>query len=242
MPDGFVAHSPPVLTVLAEGDGFIAVSKPPGRIVVPGRSAAAAEVTVRQDLERQLGRALLVVHRLDRDTSGVLLFATDADAHRALSGAFARHEVVKHYWALVKGRLMGVGEIDLHLIPVRGGRVRAARPGESGGKPSRTWWRAQERIGDYTIVDFRPATGRLHQIRVHAAAVGHPLAVDPSYGGNETLTIANVRILGRVPLHARSIKFPHPSTGRAVVVEAPLTQDLLSAVELLRQLSEPIVP
>jgi RluA family pseudouridine synthase len=250
----------PPLAILAAGEGYVAISKPAGRIVVPGRGRAAEEITVRQELERQVARPLLVVHRLDRDTSGVLLFATDGQAHRALSRAFERHQVVKHYWALLRGTLVGTGEVDVALVPIRGGLVRAARAGEPGGKPSRTSWRALERIGDFTVVDFRPATGRLHQIRAHAAALGHPLAVDPDYGGASRLTTADViaagpasasasastseaghveTILERMSLHARSIKFPHPRGGQAVEVEAPLAADLARGIALLRRLCQP---
>ncbi|MBC8132259.1 MAG: RluA family pseudouridine synthase [Deltaproteobacteria bacterium] len=240
-----------MLTVLAQDDAYVAIAKPPGRIVVQGRGSAANEIPIRHELEEQLGRRLLVVHRLDRGTSGALLFATDADSHRALSQAFERHQVVKHYWALVRGRLLGSGEVDLPLVGIRGGMVRAGRPGEMGGKPSRTAWRAVERIGNYTIVDFRPATGRLHQIRAHAAALGHPLAVDPDYGGAARLTVNDVTterardepaadptappILERTPLHALSIKFTDPRSRRSIVVDAPLAEDLVVGVARLRR-------
>ena len=230
----------------------MAIAKPPGRIVIPGRGGAAAgEAPLREELQTQLRRPLLVVHRLDRGTSGVLLFATDAESHRRLSRAFERHQVVKHYWALVRGRLMGEGTIERPLLAIRGGLVRVARAGESGGKPSRTDWRAIERVADFTIVDFRPATGRLHQIRAHAAALGHPLAVDPDYGGADRLVLADILPTGpragaassftleRTPLHAWTLKFPHPRTGDAQHVEAPLPEDLTLAVEALRPIALP---
>jgi RluA family pseudouridine synthase len=250
-----IVHSPAaLLTILAAGDGYVAVDKPSGRIVVPGRGRAAAEVTIRQDLERQMGQRLFVVHRLDRETSGVLLFATDEEAHRRLSQAFERHRVVKHYWALVQGSLLGGGDVALALLPVRGGVVRALRPGERGGKPSQTSWRALERVGAFTIVEFRPSTGRLHQLRAHVAAIGHPLAVDPEYGDVTILRVADLLrdapagsaarrmdqatvIADRVTLHASSLKFPHPVTGVSVVVQAPLPEDLTRAVEILRLIS-----
>jgi RluA family pseudouridine synthase len=234
------------LTVLAEGEGFVAIAKPPGRIVVPGRGLAAQEVTLRRELEQQIGRPLLVVHRLDRGTSGVLLLATDEQAHRALSRAFEHHAVVKRYWALVRGSLLGSGEVDRPLVQIRGGLVRVERPGESGGKASRTAWRALERLGPFTIVEFRPQTGRLHQIRAHALALGHPLAVDPDYGGLRALTARDLGgegppasagdlvVVDRPTLHAWSVKFPHPRTAVPVVVEAPLSDDLQHAVSLLR--------
>ena len=101
------------------------------------------------------------------------------------------------------------------------------------GKASVTDWRALERLGGFTLVEFRPATGRLHQIRAHAAFLGHPLAVDGAYGGAASLTFDALE-LARVPLHAASLKFPDPDTGAAVLVEAPLPPDMERVVAHLR--------
>ena len=225
-----------MLKVLAEDRGFVAIDKPAGRIVVPGRGGAAGELALREELERQLGRALFVVHRLDSGTSGVLLFATDAAAHRALSTAFEHHRAVKRYWALVRGSLFGAGAIDDPLVPVRAGQMRVATPGEVGAKASRTAWRALERVGPFTAVEFRPETGRLHQIRAHALAAGHPLVVDPAYGGGVRLSFPGTAVvLERTPLHAASLKFPHPLDAGTVRVESPLPDDLAAAMGELRK-------
>ncbi len=240
---------------LYHDDALVALAKPAGRIVVPGRGAAASERTLREDVAAALGRDVFVVHRLDRGTSGVLLFAITVEAHRALSMAFERHQIDKRYWGLCRGTLLGAGEVDRALIPIRGGKVRPARPGESGGKASVTAWRALERFGGsgqggghpaFTSVELRPRSGRLHQVRAHLAVLGHPLAVDPDYGGAErlragdldpTLTgeTADEIALDRVPLHAESVRFRHPTDGRTIEIAAPLAPDLAGMVSLLRR-------
>ncbi len=254
---------------LYHDDALIALAKPAGRIVIPGRGAAAGELTLRDEVAGALGRPVFVVHRLDRGTSGVLLFAITPEAHRALSMAFERHDVDKRYWGLCRGTLLGAGEIDRALVPIRGGKVRPARPGEAAGKPSVTGWRALERFGgegsrSFTSLELRPRSGRLHQVRAHLALFGHPLAVDPDYGGGESLRAADLDpapsasasasasaapdvapapdapapsdiVLDRVPLHAERLRFRHPVDGRPIEIVAPLPPDLARVVALLRR-------
>jgi RluA family pseudouridine synthase len=240
-----------MLDFLYHDDALVALAKPAGRIVipgrgaVPGRGAAASERTLREDVAAELGRDVFVVHRLDRGTSGVLLFAVTAAAHRALSMAFERHQIDKRYWGLCRGTLVGSGEVNRALVPIRGGRVRPARPGESAGKPSVTAWRAIERFGELTSLELRPRSGRLHQVRAHLAVLGHPLAVDPDYGGAERLLARDLDpriegpagdelVLNRVPLHAEHVRFRHPTSGKPVEIAAPLPPDLARVVVLLR--------
>jgi RluA family pseudouridine synthase len=235
-----------MLDVLYRDDALIAIAKPPGRIVIPGRGGAAAEVALRDDVAAEVGGQVFVVHRLDRGTSGVLLFALTAESHRALSMAFERHRVDKRYWALCRGLMVGAGEVDRALVPVRGGRVRAARDGE-GGKASRTRWRALERFDAYSAVEWRPLSGRLHLVRAHAALAGHPLAVDPDYGGARELRVrdlvaapaarpdADEVVVGRLTLHAGAVALAHPATGARLELEAPLPADLQRALDLLRE-------
>ena len=247
-----------VLAFLYHDDALIALAKPAGRIVIPGRGAARDEPCLRDDLAAELGRPIHVVHRLDRGTSGVLLFALTADAHRALSIAFERHQVDKRYWALCQGILLGAGVIDRPLHPIRGGKVRVARPDETSGKPSVTAWRALERFvgkgegeweseseshshrktAGFTALELRPRSGRLHQVRAHLASIGHPLAVDPDYGGAEQLAAGQGVVLARVPLHAASLRCKHPTTGAALEITAPLPEDLERTVAALRRAAQ----
>lgn len=224
--------------VLHEDPSVLAVDKPAGRLVIPGRSGG--ERSLREELEERHGR-LWVVHRLDRGTSGVLLFARTAEAHRALNLAFDRGEPRKRYLALVRGSLPAERRVDLAVAPARRGRMRPARPGDPRGKRALTVFRPVEAFpargwagGALSLVEALPETGRTHQIRVHLAAEGIPLAVDPDYGEEEPLRgPAGEVLLDRTPLHAARIELRHPAGG-ALVVVAPLPADVARAIEALR--------
>jgi len=220
------------LEVLLADDHLAAVAKPPGRIVVPGRGAP--EKTIREEAEEALG-PLWVVHRLDRGTSGVLLLARTAGAHRTLCGLFERHEVVKRYLALVRGALAGELRIDVPIAPGRKGRMRAGA-GLPGARASSTFVRPVAVFGDRaSLVEAWPASGRTHQVRVHLAHAGHPLLLDESYGDPEPWTSPDPRItLTRTPLHAASLEFLHPVTGVPVRIEAPVPADMAAAERALR--------
>jgi tRNA pseudouridine32 synthase/23S rRNA pseudouridine746 synthase len=205
------------LEVLFTDDLIAAVAKPPGRIVVPGRGVT--EQTVRQEAEAQLG-PLWVVHRLDRGTSGVLLFARTAAAHRALCGVFEHHEVAKRYLALVRGVLPGDRRID---APV-------------AGRASTTFLRLFAAFPPgVSLVEAFPASGRTHQIRVHLAQAGHPLLVDPDYGDAPPWRApGGGAVLERTPLHAASLELLHPASGAPMRIEAPLPPDMQGAIDALK--------
>ncbi|MCA2981341.1 MAG: RNA pseudouridine synthase [Myxococcaceae bacterium] len=224
----------PLLTP-AGPKGLFAVDKPAGMLVIPGRAGEAKEGPCVRDLvSRQLGRPVWVVHRIDRDTSGVLLLALDADAHRAASLAFERHEVKKTYLALVQGVVREPLDIGLPLVEARKRKMKVAPPGLAG-KPSRTVVRPVETFARATLVACEPLTGRQHQIRVHLMAKGHPLLVDHQYGRREPLRERDVGgasdevVLSRTPLHAAKLELP--SLG--FVAESPLPADLRAVVERL---------
>lgn len=219
--------SPPA-RVLHLGAGLLVVDKPAGLPVIPGRTPGPC---LQQELERSLGTRLWVVHRLDRDTTGVLAFATDAPTHRGLSMAFEAGEVEKVYLALVEGSLAGPQRIDLSLVPARRGRMRPAREGEEG-KASLTEVRPLERFPDATLVEARPRTGRTHQIRVHLRSVGHPLLVDPQYGNKAPFEAGG---LMRTPLHAASLTLPAAGDLPARTFSAPLAEDMEAALRALRR-------
>src|SRR5512138_867315 len=227
------------IAVLHEDAQLLAVAKPPGRIVIPGRSGG--ERSLREELEAEHGR-LWVVHRLDRGTSGVLLFARTAEAHRTLNLAFDAGEPEKRYLAIVRGTPPEDVRVDVALAKGRKGRVRPARPGEAGAKPSATRfrrleaWPAPALGGPYALVEALPETGRTHQIRVHLLALGTPLALDPDYGEEGPLRRPDGSAwLARTPLHAERLRIDHPADGRALELRAPLPDDLEAALATLRR-------
>ena len=207
------------LVIVAEGEGWLALDKPAGTPVHPlqveeGGSLANALVARHPELVGvgEGGLRSGVVHRLDVDTSGVLLFAVREDAWQRLREAFRTHKVEKTYLAIVAGRLEGEGELALQLGVGRHrpAQVRVlseddARPGR--GRPTRTRWRSLIAGEEASLIEARPTTGFLHQIRVSLAHLGHPILGDPRYGGPEHA------LAPRQLLHARQLRWKEVEAG-----------------------------
>lgn len=215
------------IDVVARGDGWVAVDKPAGVLVIPGRGGEAAPC-LREQVAAALGTRVWVCHRIDRDTSGVVLFALTPEAHRTASMAFEHGDVAKRYLALVEGDIEAPRAVDVPLIEARKGRMRPAGPGEQG-KPALTRVTPLERFGAATLVACEPRTGRQHQLRVHLKAVGHPLVFDHQYGRKTPWRLGGAE-LSRTPLHAARLEVP----ALGVAVEAPLPADLAAALAALR--------
>jgi tRNA pseudouridine32 synthase/23S rRNA pseudouridine746 synthase/23S rRNA pseudouridine955/2504/2580 synthase len=227
------------VSILVRTEGYLAVDKPAGVLVIPGRGEDEAP-SMRVLLEAELGQKVYVVHRLDRDTSGVLLFALDAKTHRTLSMAFEAGLIEKRYRALVAGRLENPLELTKALAPARRGRMRIAKPGEDH-KNAHTLVRPIEGLKNSTLVEATPLTGRTHQIRVHLADAGHPLIVDHQYGRAEAFDAKQLggeggaAVLSRTPLHAAQVTLPALEGISPRVIESPLPRDMEQALELLRR-------
>jgi RluA family pseudouridine synthase len=217
------------LKTIAVTPRYAAVDKPPGVAVVPTRTGSPDDC-LKAQLEKELGGKIWVVHRLDKDTSGVVLFARDAQVHRALSMAFERGQAKKRYLALVEGRVEQAQLIDAPIAAGRKGRMRVARAGEQG-KPSQTRVRALQVFADASLVEAEPLTGRTHQIRVHLAHAGHPLLVDPLYGNKPPLKVGAVE-LTRTPLHAARLEIA--LDGEALKFECAPPDDFNAVVAALR--------
>jgi 23S rRNA pseudouridine1911/1915/1917 synthase len=169
-----------------------------------------------------------VVHRLDKDTSGLMLIARNDAAHRNLASQVKRREVVREYTALVEGHLDSrTGTIDAPLGRHRRQRTKRAVKG-AGSREARTHFEVIEPLPADTLVTVRLETGRTHQIRVHFAAIRHPVAGDPEYGGRGR------HGLERQFLHASRLSFRHPGTGREMSFGSELPQDLRAALERAR--------
>lgn len=168
-----------------------------------------------------------IVHRLDKDTSGLLFVAKNDRAHAGLSRQLKERSVEKAYLALVRGRLEqaeGVIEGAIGRDP----RNRRRMAVVEGGRPARTAYRVREYLDGMTLVEVMPSTGRTHQIRVHFAAAGHPIVGDALYGKPSDL-------IGRQFLHAYRLAFRHPADGRAIELESPLPADLEQALRRARE-------
>ncbi|MEZ4404090.1 MAG: RluA family pseudouridine synthase [Kofleriaceae bacterium] len=210
--------------VLFEDAALLAVDKPAGVPVIPGR-VADGPPALRQRLEAARGHALWVVHRIDQDTSGVVVFAKTAAAHRALSMAFEHRAVRKRYLAYAFGDLPGARTIELPLHEARRGKARPARVDEPGAKAARTEvtalarWRLGADV--VTRVEARPVTGRHHQIRVHLRALEAPLVGDPLYGKRTLRGAFAAAPPLRLALHAAQLDLPDRPT-----IVAPEPPDL----------------
>jgi 23S rRNA pseudouridine1911/1915/1917 synthase len=228
------------LPILARGTGWLAVDKPPGIPVHPVNKVR--ENSLIRMLRRQQGAPdLRLVHRLDRETSGVLLVAEDAPTASRLAQAFMNGQVHKEYLALVAGSPQGdAGRIDLPIGEAQGSEVFTKR-GTGHGQDARTEWRVERRYADRALLRLFPRTGRRHQLRVHLAAVGHPILGDLLYGRPDEDYLRVVRGEGdprhadggprRQLLHCARLAFPDGDVATRTVVEAPLPEDFLPALE-----------
>ena len=238
------------IPVLYADEWIMAVNKPPGVLSVPGRGTRpTVEGVLRRQGTLDPHAELRVVHRLDIWASGVMVFARSEDAQRILTSRWSRREVEKVYLALVRGHLAGDGEVNLPLLVDRdAGRVVHS---ERFGKAAKTHYRVLERLMGHTLLECRPVTGRLHQIRVHLAGIGHPLAVDPLYGGGHAIMLSKLKpgyrpnrrgqelpLIWRLSLHAASVRMAHPDDGREMMFEAPLPKDFRATLRQLRRLTD----
>lgn len=184
------------LGVVFEDAAVLALSKPAGQPTIPGRGEVGRSLIAQLEAER--GAKFFVVHRLDREASGLVLFAKDAETHRRLCVEFEARRAKKVYLAAVAGRMEGAGRVDAPLREFGSGRMAPSPQ----GKPSTTLWSVERVLGGATLLRVEPLTGRKHQIRAHLAFLGHPILGDPRYGPAPR-PVGGVR---RLMLHALSLR------------------------------------
>lgn len=222
------------LDVLYEDEDLVVVNKPSGMVVHAG--AGAVRGTLVNALLHHFGTLSTVggnlrpgiVHRLDRGTSGAMVVARNDVAHRVLAEQFRSRQVSKTYIALLHGRMpRDAGSIARPIV--RDPQRRTSMTARLGrGRAAHTDWRVLLRLGNFTLVEAEPRTGRTHQIRAHFAAIGHPLVGDTLYGAQHQVHVGKALLstLGRVFLHAARLSFSHPRTGATIEVRAPLDPGL----------------
>ena len=239
------------LRAVFEDEDLLVIDKPAGLVVHPGAGIASGTLVHalvhRDPAIAGVGGANRpgIVHRLDKDTSGLMVVARTARAHRKLVEALRERRVKRVYDAIVWGDLRsGAGKIEgaIGRDPRQRSRMAVV---PRGGKPAVTHWRARERYGPFTLLEVSLETGRTHQIRVHFAHLRHPVLGDPVYGGRvkkllspsdaeRSLAHDLLGGLSRQALHASSLEFEHPVTGRLLEFHSPWPPDLAAAVNRLR--------
>ncbi len=236
------------IEVLYLDDYIIVVNKPPGLVVYP--AAGHRKGTLMNAIAYHAKRLATVggplrpgvVHRLDKDTSGVMVVALEDRAYYGLVEQFSQRTVQRHYITLVHGNLTdNRGEINLPIGRSRSHRkkfsTRTASP-----RQALTQWEVIERFKDATLLKVVLKTGRTHQIRVHFSALGHPVLGDSLYGRKTSIILGRQRIrIPRQMLHARTLGFVHPITGKEMHFETPLPEDMQKVINLLRGRSQHLV-
>lgn len=260
--------------ILYQDEAILVLNKSPGIQVLSGRSRAESllgllendpRITLPEaplppppaEIENQTldlkghkwssHKTLTVVHRIDAETSGVVIMTKTRDATQALSAQFSDRTILKEYWALVRGTpLNESGSIDLPVGTDPKDKTRMMIRGNDS-KKCRTKWVVGQRYTGVTLLKVYPVTSRRHQIRVHLKAMGYPLAVDHLYGGAD-LKLSEFKrhfktakyqeerpMMARLTLHAHSLKFIHPTTQQEMTIEAPLPKDFRGALEALEK-------
>jgi len=233
------------IDIIYEDDDLVVVNKPAGMVVHVGAGVKSGTMVnaLLHHIRKLSGTGGEhrpgIIHRLDKMTSGLLIVAKNDTAHRNLSDQFKGREVHKTYQALVHGRIAtesGTMTNPVGRDPVRRVRMKA---GGISARDALTNYRVVQRFSHFTLVDAEPRTGRTHQIRVHFAALGHPVVGDTLYGAPAKFTVGETlrKTLPRNFLHAAAIEFRHPNSGKALRLEAPLPIDLNVFLNELRTLN-----
>ena len=240
IPDAAPAEAVPQnipLPIVYEDEHLLVVNKPKGMVVHP--APGNPDGTMVNALLYHCGSRLSsiggvirpgIVHRIDKDTSGLLVVAKDDETHRALSEKMSRHDILREYHAVVYGNLKeDSGFVEASIGRDKNDRKKMAVT-DQNAKYAYTEWRVLERFGNFTYIACRLKTGRTHQIRVHMASIGHPLAGDPVYGPRSCITELHGQCL-----HAKMLGFEHPATGQWMEFDSDLPPYFEKYLQKLRK-------
>ncbi len=230
--------------IIFENENFIAINKPAGLLSIPDRFVK--DFSLKTLLQEQLGK-IYTVHRLDKDTSGIIIFAKDEVTHKDLSQKFEGRDIEKFYLGMVNGTMMNrEGTIDVPIMEHPG--KSTLMMAHKKGRPSVTDYKVLEELGLYSWVQFQIHTGRTHQIRVHAKYIGNSIVCDELYGDGHPVLLSTIKrkfklskneleerpILNRLALHSWQLKFTD-AEGNRHELEAPLSKDLKALLQQLRK-------
>jgi 23S rRNA pseudouridine955/2504/2580 synthase/23S rRNA pseudouridine1911/1915/1917 synthase len=231
------------IQIIYEDDDLIFVNKPSGLLVIPDRYQHH-----RPNLTALLKKqypTLFTIHRLDKDTSGAIIFAKSKNCHRLMNDLFQKREIKKHYFGLVDGNVTDVQKtIDAPLSTSSKKSVVSKKE----GKKAITHYCVKQKFQNISLLDINIETGRTHQIRCHLAYTGNPILCDPIYGNGESIYLSKIKkkykgskneeerpILERTALHAYSLEFVHPSTKEKIKLSAPMPKDMRALVKQLEK-------
>jgi 23S rRNA pseudouridine1911/1915/1917 synthase len=240
-PDGQVTAEEIPLDVVFKDRALLVINKPAGLVVHPGAGNAAhtlQNALLGFDPKLAVVPRAGIVHRLDKDTSGLLVVARTPEVHTALVAAISERQVERHYIALCMGVMTAGGTVDEPIGRHRSQRTRMAV--RSDGRPAVTHYRVMKRFRAHTLVRAELETGRTHQIRVHLSHIGFPIVGDPDYGGRRRLPagaspelVSALEGFKRQALHAARLKLEHPVSGKEMEWEAPLPADMGELLRIL---------
>jgi RluA family pseudouridine synthase len=213
------------METIYEDDQLIIVDKPAGLSVLPDGWEKDSEYLVKI-LEERFGK-VFIVHRLDKITSGAMVFARDAETHRALNIQFETHEAQKIYHAIVEGNPKWEEKIARHPLRANVGHKHRTMVDDKHGKPSETRFRVIKRFPEAALIEAKPLTGRTHQIRVHSYALGYPLVEDFLYGAKDRYGLSGPM------LHSQSLSFTHPASTERVKFSASRPHEFEEALKII---------
>lgn len=232
--------------IIHEDEDIIIVNKPPNLLTIPDRYAHDLPNVYRK--LQQHTDEVFVVHRLDKETSGILCFAKNEEAHKNLNQQFQNRSVEKIYYALVEGKLhQDNGIIDKPIAPSK--TVSGKMVISTNGKPSVTHYEVAEYFNHFTLLEANIKTGRTHQIRIHFSSIGYPLAIDKMYGRRDQFMLSELKgkkykrgkdkeerpLMSRSSLHAYKLVIDHPTSGEQMTFIADLPKDFDAVVKQLRK-------